>query len=164
MTTKNEAIFNKDPDAKKITVVRKFDAPVADVWKAWTDASLLGEWWAPKPWKAVTVKMDFREGGTWLYYMSGPAGEKHYCRVDFTSIEDEKSFTSDSYFSDESGNRDASMPAMHWKVLFKEEGSATRVEAIITFDEKGDMDKYMEMGFQGGFTMALGNLDEVLAK
>lgn len=64
----------KDAANKKLIVVREFDAPLAEVWKAWTDSSILDQWWAPKPWKAKTKTMDFREGGTWLYSMVGPDG------------------------------------------------------------------------------------------
>ena len=103
MTTKNQTILSKDIDNKKIKVVREFAAPVEDVWAAWTDASLLDQWWAPKPWKAITKSMDFREGGYWLYYMSGPNGEQIWNRVDFITIDPQKSFIAESYFCDEAG-------------------------------------------------------------
>lgn len=48
MTT-NQLEVVKDPAAKKITVTRRFKAPVAEVWRAWTESSLLDQWWAPKP-------------------------------------------------------------------------------------------------------------------
>src|SRR5690606_36527914 len=67
-------IFNfvVDKDSLTVTVKRSFDAPVDLVWSAWTEANLLAQWWAPKPWKAVTKDMDFREGGRWLYAMTSP--------------------------------------------------------------------------------------------
>jgi uncharacterized protein YndB with AHSA1/START domain len=85
MATK-ETIYSKDAANKKIKVVREFDASVEQVWKAWTERELLDQWWAPKPWKANTQSMDFRNGGLWLYYMEGPDGSRHYCRVDYKSI------------------------------------------------------------------------------
>ncbi len=35
-------------------ITREFSASQAEVWKAWTESHLLDQWWAPKPWKAVT--------------------------------------------------------------------------------------------------------------
>lgn len=86
MTVTKETIFSKDVANKKLTVVREFDAPLEKVWKAWTESELLDQWWAPKPWKAITQSMDFREGGKWLYYMLGPDGSRHYCRADYKTI------------------------------------------------------------------------------
>ena len=66
-----QTTISKDAANKKLIVVREFDAPLEEVWKAWTEKDLLDQWWAPKPWKAKTKTMDFREGGIWLYSMVG---------------------------------------------------------------------------------------------
>ncbi len=161
MTTKNQTIFTKDLDSKKIKVVREFAATLSEVWPAWTEASLLDQWWAPKPYKAVTKFMDFREGGYWLYYMSGPNGERHWCRVDFITIEPQKKFSVENYFCDEAGVKNNDMPSMHWNNRFYKTAEGTKVEVEITFAEKADLEKIVEMGFEGGFTAALENLDEV---
>ena len=58
----NKSVLTKDPGGKKLQVVEEFDVPVAAVWEAWTTPELLDQWWAPKPWKAETKSMDFREG------------------------------------------------------------------------------------------------------
>ena len=54
MTVNSKMQIDKDLDNKKMTITRGFDAPVADVWRAWTESELLDQWWAPKPWKAET--------------------------------------------------------------------------------------------------------------
>ncbi len=59
--------FTKDVANNKMFITREFAGTVEDVWKAWTDPKLLDQWWAPKPWKAETKSMDFREGGRWVY-------------------------------------------------------------------------------------------------
>jgi uncharacterized protein YndB with AHSA1/START domain len=66
MIATKETIYSKDASNKKLKVEREFDAPVAQVWNAWTQPELLDQWWAPKPWKANTKSMDFREGGRWF--------------------------------------------------------------------------------------------------
>lgn len=162
METTNTTSVNKDVANKRITVVREFDAPVEQVWKAWTQQELLDNWWAPKPWKAKTKKMDFRPGGYWLYAMIGPQGEEHWARVDFNTIEQNRMFTAEDYFSDENGNRSNDMPGMKWRNSFTSTGSGTKVTVEITFASEQDMNKILEMGFEEGFTSALGNLDEVL--
>jgi len=162
MATK-ETIYAKDLANRKINVVREFDAPVEQVWKAWTEKELLDQWWAPKPWKANTTSMDFREGGTWFYYMQGPENERHYCRVDYKSITPNKLFTGDDAFCDENGNINTGFPTMHWEVRFNSTEGGTRVEVDVKFDSEADLEKIVEMGFQEGFAAAHKNLDELLA-
>jgi uncharacterized protein YndB with AHSA1/START domain len=162
MATK-ETIISKDAANKKLKVVREFDAPVEQVWKAWTERELLDQWWAPKPWKANTQSMDFREGGTWLYYMEGPDGSRHYCRADYETIVPNKSYVGLDAFCDENGNINTDFPRMHWKVLFNKSANGTKVEVEITFASEADMEKIIEMGFEEGFTAAHANLDELLA-
>ena len=162
MITTNETIYSKDLENKKITVVREFDAPVDLVWKAWTEQDLLDQWWAPRPWKAKTKSMDFREGGTWLYAMLGPGGESVWCRVYYKKINPPESFTAEDSFCDEQGNPTNELPKMQWNNEFIAEGDQTRVKVEIKFASIEDMDKIIEMGFREGFSAAHNNLDELL--
>ena len=163
MIATKETVYTKDVANNKMSVVREFDAPLEKVWKAWTESKFLDQWWAPKPWKAVTQSMDFREGGTWLYYMQGPEGERHYCRNDYNTIVPNKVFTGIDAFCDENGNINKDFPVMDWKTQFTAIGDRTRVEIELTFASEEDMKKIIDMGYREGFTAAHGNLDELLA-
>jgi uncharacterized protein YndB with AHSA1/START domain len=160
----HEAKFVKDMERGILTVERVFDVPVEKVWAAHTETALLSEWWAPKPWKAMTVSLDFREGGRWFYYMLGPEGEKNYCAVEYTSVDPGKSFTGSDYFCDEDGNRDENMPTMEWKMEFVPEGSATKLVSTIVYSSPIDLEKILSMGMEAGYTIALNQLEELLAK
>lgn len=164
MTTNKETIISKDLANKKLLIVREFDAPLEQVWKAWTESNLLDMWWAPRPWKAKTKTMDFREGGLWLYSMVGPDGTESWCREEFKKIIPHKTFTAEDSFCDENGNDNPDFPHMHWKNEFSATNTGTKVEVEITFANEADLEKILEMGFEAGFTSALGNLDELLVK
>ena len=164
MTKNNQTVISKDLSNKKLVIVREFDAPVEQVWKAWTESDLLDMWWAPKPWKAKTKTMDFREGGSWLYSMVGPDGTESWCRADFKAIVAHKTFSAEDSFCDENGKDNPDFPHMHWKNEFSETNTGTKVEVEITFSNEADLEKILEMGFEAGFTSALGNLDELLVK
>ncbi|HEY4196070.1 MAG TPA: SRPBCC domain-containing protein [Mucilaginibacter sp.] len=159
----NQFVFEKDIAAKKIHVVREFNAPIEVVWKAWTDPAMLEKWWGPKPWVAKTKSMDFTVGGTWLYAMEGPEGQKHWSNVNFTAIEAGSRFAADSLFSDENGNAAPGAPVGHWDNKFTAVGNKTKVVVDLSFDEATDFKTLVEMGFEGGFTMGLNQLDELLA-
>ena len=163
METKDLMEFSIDKENKKVKVVREFKASLPKVWEAWTDRQLLDQWWAPKPWKAETKTLEFKEGGYWLYAMVGPEGEKHWGRTNFISIQPLKGYTATDVFCDENGIIDESFPGSAWVSEFTEQDGMTTVTMNINFKAQADLDQMIDMGFQGGFTAALENLDELLA-
>lgn len=154
--------FTVNKENKSIHINREFDANVEMVWRAWTSPELLEQWWGPKPWKAETKSMDFREGGHWLYAMVGPEGEKHWSMVNYISINKERSFSAKDGFSDEHGKMNPDMPQNRWENHFSSKNEMTLVTIKLTFDTLEDLEKIIEMGFKEGFTMCLDQLDELL--
>ena len=152
-----------DPASEtRMLVEREFDAPVEQVWQAWTDSEVLAEWWAPHPFKAITKSMDFREGGRWHYYMLGPDGSKFWCMLNYLKIEVLKMFTAEDTFCDEEGNKTGELPGMHWVNTFTSTSTGTKVNVVVSFASKEDLEKITSMGFKEGFSMAHNNLDELL--
>jgi uncharacterized protein YndB with AHSA1/START domain len=155
--------FSVDKENARVNVEREFAAPVDKVWAAWTQSELLDQWWAPRPWKARTKSQDFREGGSWLYAMVGPEGEEHWAKTDYKKIDPQKSFSAYDAFCDENGNINTEFARSLWTNTFSEAGNTTTVSVSIQYDKYEDIEVIMQMGFKEGFTMALGNLDELLA-
>lgn len=156
--------YEVDRNNNKIIVTRSFKAPITEVWKAWTDKDILDLWWAPKPYKAQTKKMEFHEGGQWLYAMIGPEGEPMWATVVYSKILPNNYFEGTDAFCDEHGNINKDFPAMKWQVSFKEVNGGTTVEVLNFFEKIEDLEKIIEMGFQEGFAAAHGNLDEIFEK
>lgn len=154
--------FSVDQENATIHVSREFAAPLPKVWAAWTESGLLDQWWAPKPWRAQTKTLDFREGGHWLYAMIGPDGETHWSRADFHAITPLESFTSSDAFCDEQGNVNPAFPRSHWTNAFRQTANATRVTIRIRYETLDQLQKIIEMGFKEGFTAGLENLDDLL--
>ena len=155
--------ITKDFENKTITVERHFPAPLDSVWEAYTTGEILEQWWAPKPWKAVTKSFTFAPGGHWHYYMSSPEGEKVWAIIEYQSIEPKKSFTAIDGFCDEEGNKSKDMMKMEWHNAFSEKEGVTTLLITITFEQEKDMHTIVEMGFEEGFSMGLNNLEELLA-
>ena len=156
--------YEKDPANNRMIVTREFSAPVARTWEAWTTRELLDQWWAPKPWRAETKSMDFREGGKWLYCMVGPEGERHWASMDWKKIVPREYFLALDGFSDEHGNPATEPPGMDWKVTFTPVSAGTRVRVEITFANAQAMQTIVDMGFEEGFAAAHDNLNELLTK
>jgi uncharacterized protein YndB with AHSA1/START domain len=62
-------------NAHEIRIIRIYDAPVATVWDAWTDAKQVAQWWGPRGFTITTTSKELRPGGTWVYTMHGPDGK-----------------------------------------------------------------------------------------
>ncbi len=71
-------------------------------------------------------------------------------------------FTALDNFCDEVGDVNTEFPSNQWKNTFTAQGNGTRVETEITYNSIEDMQKMMDMGFEEGFAIAHGNLDELL--
>ncbi len=50
----------------------------------------------------------------------------------------------------------------HWDNKFEAIGDRTRVTADLSFDDEATIKLMLEMGFEGGFTMGLNQLEELL--
>jgi uncharacterized protein YndB with AHSA1/START domain len=64
--------MNTKAQKRDFVITRRFDAPVALVWKAWTDAQWIMRWWGPNGFSCPIAKIDFREGGTSIVCMRAP--------------------------------------------------------------------------------------------
>jgi uncharacterized protein YndB with AHSA1/START domain len=164
MSTNLAFDFSVDRENKKITVKREFAAELPLVWDAYTRSEILDQWWAPKPWKARTKSMDFREGGQWHYAMVGPEGEEHWAVANYKNIEVQKKFTGLDAFADANANINKEMPQSKWEVNFTPKGPLTLVEFHITYDDLAQLEATLQMGFKEGLTIAMEGLDELLIK
>jgi uncharacterized protein YndB with AHSA1/START domain len=54
------------------TMARDFDAPLALVWRAWSDAEQMQAWWGPNGCKITAARFEFRHGGFFHYTMQFP--------------------------------------------------------------------------------------------
>lgn len=154
--------FTVNKENNTIRITREFAADLQLVWRAWTTAELLDQWWGPKPYRAETKTMDFREGGFWLYAMVSPEGEKHYAKTNFLSIVKEKSFASKGGFSDENGILNPAFPQNLWENTFIPKDNKVQVDMLLTYDTLADLETELEMGFQEGMTVDFQQLDELL--
>lgn len=46
------------------------------MWRAWTEPTLLKQWFAPDPWKVARVTLDARPGGAFSVVMMSPEGQE----------------------------------------------------------------------------------------
>ncbi len=119
-----------------IYIIKTFNSPIKDVWKAWTEPESVKNWWGPKNFTAPFVKMDLKEGGTYLNCMRSPEGEDFWSTGVYKEIVPMKKIVSTDSFADSDGNVvNASLYGMagDWP---------TELNVIVTFEEDGDKTKF----------------------
>ena len=154
--------FLVDKENNTLIVRREFAAAPELVWAAYTQSELLDQWFAPKPWSAVTKHMDFRPGGYWLYAMRGPEGEEHWSRMDYEKVEPITSYTGRDSFCDADGNINNDLPSAIWYATFDPVADYTLVQTVVAYPALEDLEAIIKMGMKDGLTLAMEGLDEVL--
>lgn len=74
-------------DATTFTIVRRYDRPLATVWRAWSEAEALGQWWGPKGCSLEVKRFEFRPGGFCHYAMRFAGAEPMWGRFNYRHIE-----------------------------------------------------------------------------
>jgi len=151
---------------KEFVISRVFDAPRDKVWKAWTEAERLKQWWGPSGFKVHTCKVDLRPGGVFLYGMRAPDGSDMWGKFTYRDIVAPHKLVFIVSFSDPKGGLTRHPWSPGWPleilstVAFEEQGGKTKVTVQWvahdsatdaehkTFDEGRDS---MNQGWTGTF-------------
>jgi uncharacterized protein YndB with AHSA1/START domain len=91
-----------------VVVTRIFDAPVKQVWKAWSDSDYVKQWWGPTGFTCPLADIDFREGGTSLVCMRAPkeyGGQDMYNTWTYHKIDPPQSIEFVQHFTDQEGTQ-----------------------------------------------------------
>lgn len=152
-----------DRDAPTLTFTMTFDAAPERVWQIWADPRQLERWWGPPTWPATFTRHDMVEGGRSDYFMTGPDGDTSGGLWSVTAVDEPHLFEVEDGFAGEDGEFDRSMPTMRMSVTLDPAPAGTRMTIVSTFASPEELDKLLDMGMRDGMTLALGQIDDVLA-
>jgi uncharacterized protein YndB with AHSA1/START domain len=153
----------KDPEALSFTIVSELAAPPSRVWQIWSDPRQLERWWGPPTWPATFEDHKLVEGESVSYFMTGPDGSKAPGWWVVTAVDEPHSLEFDDGFSDESGQPNHDMPTIKIRVDFEPIDEGTRMTITSTFATAEQLKQLVTMGMVEGMTLALGQIDEILA-
>lgn len=158
MTTKLDIAPEND---NQLVLARIIDAPVAQVYRGWTDPELMKKWFAPRPWTTPKVKMDLRPGGASLVVMADEHGTEYpnpgqYLEV----VPNHKLVFTDAYTGDWKAS---AKPFMTVTLTFEDIGGGkTRYIARCQHWNAEDKAAHEKMGFHEGWAMVTDQLEDVL--
>lgn len=156
----------KDPDALTLTVTAEFAATTVErLWQLWADREQLQRWWGPPGWPATFTRHDFSLPGTSIYYMEGLEGDRHYGWWHFLEITAPVRLRIEDGFGDAKGNPDPQMPESgEMTIDFESTETGARFSIRSLFTSLEQLEALMAMGQEEGMTLALGQIDAILAE
>ena len=154
---------SKDPDALTMTVVAEFPVPVQRLWDAYLDPRQLERFWGPPTYPARFTRHDAAVGGTSSYAMTGPDGDVSRGYWQWISVRPLESFEVRDGFARPDGTANDEMPSMGMVFVFESTPAGSRVTTTTTFGSADELAALLDMGMEQGLTLAMGQIEEVLA-
>lgn len=153
-----------DLDTCTLVVTSHFATAVEQVWQVWADPRLLERWWGPPTYPATVVDHDLTPGGNVRYFMTGPEGDKHHGFWRVTAVDPPHALEFEDGFGDDAGRPNDAMPVSTTRVTFAADGAGGTVMTLTgTYASVEDLEKVLGMGMIEGITLALGQVDALLA-
>jgi len=153
----------KDLDQLTITITADFTVPVRRLWDAYVDPRQVERFWGPPTYPATFLRHDAAAGGRSVYRMTGPEGDEHYGRWDWTSVDAPRTFEVDDTFADENGEINTELPSTRMMFVFEETANGSRLTTTSHFDSLEQLEQLLEMGMLDGTKEAMTQIDDVLA-
>lgn len=146
---------------REITITRTFDAPRALVFKAWTDPTMLAQWWGPKGFTNPVCEFDARVGGKIRIHMRAPDGAVYPMDGEIREIVPPERLVFTNNALDDQGHR---IIEGFTTVTFADEGGKTR----LTLHTRGAAMveiavKYLQ-GMEQGWGQSIDKLTDLLAQ
>jgi uncharacterized protein YndB with AHSA1/START domain len=153
----------KDLDKLTITITADFAVSVRRLWDAYTDPRQVERFWGPPTYPATFLRHDAAAGGRSVYKMTGPEGDEHFGRWDWTSVDAPHAFEVDDTFADENGEVNTDLPSTRMVFAFDETATGCRLTTTSHFDSLEQLTQLLEMGMLDGTKQAMTQIDDVLA-
>jgi uncharacterized protein YndB with AHSA1/START domain len=161
--------------SEAFVISRVFDAPRDRVWKSWTEAERLKQWWGPKGFAVTHCKVDLRPGGIMHYCLRMPDGNEMWGRFVYREIVKPERLVFVNSFSDKDRGITVHPMSVNWPremlstVTFEEQGGKTKLTVQwIPLDTSTDLErKTFEDGRESmkmGWTGTMDQFTEYLAK
>lgn len=154
---------------KELSFERTYPAPIETVWRAWTDADMLREWWGPEKTTVPECEVELRVGGTIRIVMEATAemgkyGGTRWPMVGTFSLIEERSRVVYDARSWTEGEEEGTSIHHTNDLTLTEDGDRTVVRLHVTISEIGPKAKMAAFGMKWGYKQQLDKLESLLAR
>ena len=147
---------------RELMLTRLIDAPREKLYRAWTDPTLLKQWFAPLPYTTPVAELDVRPGGSAFIVMRGPDGKdlpNHGVYLEV--VPNQRLVSTDAYTK---AWEPSEKPFMTLILTFEDEGGKTRYTARVHHWTVADCEAHEKMGFHQGWGICADQLTALVAR
>ncbi len=147
-----------ETDPRDLSLELVLNAPRRAIWRCWTEAPLLTQWFTPAPWTTPEADLDPRPGGRMNTLFRGPDGAEMRNRGVFLELTPHERLVFTDAFSE--GWLPAAEPFMTGIIVLKDAGPGkTAYSALARHWTDASRDAHVAMGFEAGWTQAARQLE-----
>ena len=143
----------------ELVIGRIIDAPRHAVWRCWTEAALIKQWYCPKPWSVSEADLDVRPGGRFNTVFAGPDGERMENKGMWLEIVPETRLVFTDFFTEGFIPQGEGFMTGFVELSDTEDGKTRFIWGARHRTEAG-RDQHAEMGFEEGWGAAADQLEE----
>lgn len=130
----------------EIVTTRIFDADKGTVFKMWSDAESLAQWWGPKDFKNSFHQFEFKSGGIWSSTFHGPDGTDYENKNVFVKIIKNKlivfdHFTGHNFRITAVFENIKGKTKLTWKMVFESAEEYEKVKSIVAEANEQNLDR-----------------------
>ncbi len=137
-----------------LTLIRRFRAPPAKVWAAWTKPELMSAWFGPHNTRCQSAEADPRVGGRFRVVMIEDNGERHEVSGTYSAVEPERKLAFSWAW--------VTMPERESRVTVTFRPVEEGTEMVLLHEQFAD--EAARAGHEGGWTEAFERLERVFAE
>jgi uncharacterized protein YndB with AHSA1/START domain len=148
--------FILEPGKQEIVMTRTFNAPRQRVFKAYTDPTLIPQWWGPRRLTTTVETMEVKKGGVWRYVQHDAGRNEFAFNGVYHEISPPERLINTFEFEGMPGNVGLVI------TTFEERGGQTILSEKSVFPSVEDRDR-VSSGMEGGAIETLDRFEELLA-
>ncbi len=152
-----------DLDNLTLTITADFAAPVQRIWDIYADPRQLERVWGPPSHPATFVDHSLIPGGRMTYFMTSPEGEKFPGYWEVLSVDEPTSFSYLDGFANDDFTANTDLPVSRTDCTFTEHDGGTRATFVSTYSSAEALQQVLDMGMIEGATLAINQIDALVA-
>ena len=152
----SELQVTAEPGVPQVLTSRDLDAPVALVYRAFTEPELIAHWLGPRKYTMTVDRYDLRDGGTWRYVHTDEAGNAYGFHGVFHGEPSPDGIVQTFEFEGAPGHVQLDT------VTFEEHNGKTIVHTNSVFQSVQARDAMVDAGMASGMSEGFERLDELL--
>ncbi len=145
------------PSDTDILIVRRFDAPAARIYEAWTTPELVCRWWVDETMTMNECTIELRVGGSWRYAVAGPDDTEFAWHGTYLEIDPVRRLVSTETFE---GYPEAQSTNT---LTLSEESGVTTLTVLVHHKSQENRDGHIGSGMEPGLQLALDRVERIVA-